>query len=276
MRQIIDVHVHAYATSDYFGSEFFNPLTGDTITASLGPDEHLKETFAAFDALGIVKAVVSPGTPQGVAAFHQHDPDRVLVGHNIDELNLDAARSAHEAGLLDVIGEVTLQYGGVAPDDPRVETIFGLAAELDVPIGYHMFPGGPPGRAAIGMAKMRGAHGNPLLLENHLERYPSVRLYVMHAAWPMISELLALLYAYPQVSVDIGVIAWGQPRAEFHYYLRRLVDGGYTDRIMFGSDQMVWPQTIGMSVDAVEEASFLSEEQQQAIFYDNAATFLRL
>jgi len=280
MRQIIDMHVHAYggegsATSAYFGSEYTNPLTGNTITASLGPEEHLKETFDAFDALGIVKAMVSPGTPLGVAAFHAHDPDRVLVGHNIDDLDIEAARSAYERGLLDVIGEVTLQYAGVAPDDPRVGTIFGLAAELDVPVGYHMLPGGPPGRAAMGMTKMRGAHGNPLLLEDHLERYPSVRLYVMHAAWPMVSELLALLYAYPQVSVDIGVIAWSQPRAEFHSYLRRLVDAGHTDRIMFGSDQMVWPQMIAVSVETVEEAPFLSEVQKQAIFHDNAATFLR-
>jgi predicted TIM-barrel fold metal-dependent hydrolase len=45
---------------------------------------------------------------------------------------------------------------------------------------------------------------------------------------------------------------------------------------MFGSDQMVWPDLIGDTIEAVESATFLSPEQKRAIFYDNAARFLRL
>ena len=62
----------------------------------------------------------------------------------------------------------------------------------------------------------------------------------------------------------------------FHAYLRRLVDAGYGKRIMFGSDQMVWPEAIGMAVDAINAAEFLSAEQKADIFYNNAARFLRL
>jgi hypothetical protein len=281
MRQIIDMHIHAYGGegsvgSAFFGTEYVNPLTGDSLEASKDPNEHLEQTFAAFDQLGVVKAVVSPGTAQGVATFHKYDSRRVLRGYAMDDFDVSAAREAHAKGMIDVIGEVTLQYAGIAPDDPRVDAIFAFAEEIDVPIGYHMFPGGPPGRAAMGISKMRAVHGSPLLLEDGLERHPSVRLYVMHAAWPMISELLALLYAYPQVFIDLGVIAWCQPRQEFHHYLQRVIEAGYIERVMFGSDQMVWPQTIQMSVEAVEEAPFLSELQKQAIFHDNAASFLRI
>jgi predicted TIM-barrel fold metal-dependent hydrolase len=45
---------------------------------------------------------------------------------------------------------------------------------------------------------------------------------------------------------------------------------------MFGSDQMTWPETIGMAIKAVESADFLSEEQKRDIFYNNAKRFLRL
>jgi predicted TIM-barrel fold metal-dependent hydrolase len=45
---------------------------------------------------------------------------------------------------------------------------------------------------------------------------------------------------------------------------------------MFGSDQMTWPDAIGMAVVAIEKADFLSAEQKRDILYNNAARFLRL
>jgi len=45
---------------------------------------------------------------------------------------------------------------------------------------------------------------------------------------------------------------------------------------MFGSDQMVWPEAIGMAIDGIESATFLSKEQKRDIFYNNAVRFLRL
>ncbi len=39
-----------------------------------------------------------------------------------------------------------------------------------------------------------------------LVRHPKLRVYVMHAGWPMINEMIALLYAHPQVCVDMGVL----------------------------------------------------------------------
>jgi len=98
----------------------------------------------------------------------------------------------------------------------------------------------------------------------------------MHAGWPFLDETIALLYAHPQVYVERGVIDWTQPRPEFHRYLRGLVDAGYGKRVMFGSDQMVWPEAIEMAVRNIEAASYLTASQKDDIFYGNAARFLRL
>ena len=65
-------------------------------------------------------------------------------------------------------------------------------------------------------------------------------------------------------------------RAAFHTYLKELIDAGFGKRIMFGSDQMVWPDAIGLAINGVDQAPFLSPEQKRAIFYNNAAVFLRL
>ena len=107
-------------------------------------------------------------------------------------------------------------------------------------------------------------------------RHPGLRVYVMHAGFPLLDDLLAVLYAHPQVYVDVGVIVFTQPRAVFYRYLRGIVEAGFGNRVMFGSDQMVWPGVIERSIAVIEEAPFLSAEQKRAILYDNAARFLRL
>jgi uncharacterized protein len=48
------------------------------------------------------------------------------------------------------------------------------------------------------------------------------------------------------------------------------------ERILFGSDQMVWPGTIEVAIRTIEDASFLSDAQKRDILYHNAARFLRL
>lgn len=102
------------------------------------------------------------------------------------------------------------------------------------------------------------------------------RRNLMHAGWPMLDDLLALMYAHPQVHVDVGVIAMVLPRAEFHAWLERIVRTGFHSRVMFGSDQMQWPGGIERAIEAIESAAFLSASQKRDIFYHNAVRFLRL
>lgn len=48
------------------------------------------------------------------------------------------------------------------------------------------------------------------------------------------------------------------------------------DRVMFCSDQMVWPNAIGISIEAIQSLDFLTMEEKAEIFYHNAARFLSL
>lgn len=222
--RIIDMHLHAMATDPRWEARIDNPVTGRKMTAT---DEaaHREATFAAMKRTRIVKAMVS-GDYAAVLRWKQAAPDRVLVGYSFDDpatLDLALLRKEHAAGRLDAIGEVGVQYEGIAPNDPRMEPIYALAEELDIPLALHLHPG-PPGAAFIGFPKVRPSLGNPLLLEDVLVRHPNLRLYIMHAGWPFLDEMMALLYANPSVHVDLGVIDWTQPRKEFHRYLRGLVE----------------------------------------------------
>ena len=98
----------------------------------------------------------------------------------------------------------------------------------------------------------------------------------MHAGWPMLDDMLAILWTYPQVYVDVGLICYAIPRAEFYAYLKRIVDAGFGQRIMYGSDQMNWPNSTEVGINSIENAQFLSTDQKRDILYNNAARFLRL
>lgn len=85
-----------------------------------------------------------------------------------------------------------------------------------------------------------------------------------------------MLLSYPRVYTDLGAINWILPRAEFHAYLGTMMRAGLGKRLLFGSDHMYWPEAIGMAVDAVDAATFLTPSARRDIFHDNAVRFLEL
>ena len=273
---IIDVHMHDYSTDELSKNQAPNPKTGKR--NGLATEEaHMRATLAAMERYNIVKGVVSNNHAVGLR-WKAAAPDRVIVSYGFDDpsaIDLDLLRKEVAAGRLQSLGEVGSQYEGILPNDARLEPLFALAEQLDIPFAIHMGLG-PPGAAYIGYPKYRMGLSNPLLLEDVLVRHPKLRIYVMHAGWPMLDQMIGLMWAHPQVYVDIGVIDWAVERKEFHFYLRRLVEAGFGKRIMFGSDQMVWPEVIGAAIESVESATFLTPKQKADIFYNNAAEFLSL
>lgn len=187
----------------------------------------------------------------------------------------DSLRAMYQRGELKVIGEVTTQYAGIHPNDSILEPYFALAEELDIPVGIHIGPG-PPGVIYLGASNYRASMHSPLEIEDVLVKHPKLRLYIMHGGYPMLDDLLAVLYAHPQVHLDVGVIVFTQPKEAFYRWLKAIVDAGFGNRIMFGSDQMVWPGVIERSIKVIEDAPFLNDSQKRDILYNNAARFLRL
>jgi predicted TIM-barrel fold metal-dependent hydrolase len=173
------------------------------------------------------------------------------------------------------MGEIGLQYEGLSPSDSSVDAYFALAEELDVPVAIHMGTGGS-GRANVAMPKFRGSMGNPLLLEELLARHPKLRVQVMHAGYPMIDNMLTLLQANSHVHVDVAGLIWSYPIKEVNRYIERLVDAGFEDRVMFGTDQLLWPKLMAYSISIIQNADYLTPQQKRDILYNNAARFLRL
>lgn len=241
--------------------------------ASTSDSEIRDNTLAELDRLNIF--AVTSGDLARVELWRKQAPERIIPAISGALPSIAELRRLHAAGRLQVLGELGTQSRPMGVNDPELEPYFGLAEELDIPVALHFGPVAP-GMAYFGAPKFRMASNDPLTLEEVLLRHSKMRVYVMHAAYPMADQMIALMYAHPQVYVDLGAIDFVLPRAEFHRYLRRLVEAGFAKRIMFGSDSMIWPETIGVAIEHIQAAEFLSPEQKRDIFYNNAARFLRL
>ena len=300
---IIDMHLHASAARDNgppplalcvpvsaypvrdpsrpWGEVFIewqkNPSCQDPVWSPPTDQALMQQTIEVLKRRNVI-GVLSE-TPERVELWRQAAPDRFIPGLQFqfgrDKFSPDSLRRLYSAGRVAVLAEVTNQYVGITPSDSFFEPYLAVAEELDIPVGIHIGTG-PPGAPYLGFTQYRAALHSPLTLEDALLRHPKLRAYIMHAGWPMGDDLLAVLWAHPQVYVDVGGIVWALPRAEFYRYLQRIVDAGFGKRVMFGSDQMVWPGLIEKAIQAIQSAPFLSATQKRDILYYNAARFRRL
>ena len=297
---VIDVHVHAmdesfpgggpmcpntpkFTASDPGTKEAPFGWSQEECTPKLYPaakGEYLKDMAAEMKRLNVTAVVF--GDPKSVQKWMDAMPGHVIPGTSFNEgmtpgkrVAMDELRKDFTTGGFKVMGEIGLQYEGLSPSDPSVDQYFALAEELDIPIAIHMGTGGS-GRANVAMGKYRATMGNPLLLEDLLARHPKLRVQVMHAGYPMMDNMLALLQENSHVYVDVAGLIWSYPLKEVNRFIERLVDAGFEDRVMFGTDQMEWPKLMAYSISVIQNADYLTPEQKRDILYNNAARFLRL
>lgn len=247
------------------------------LTSAPSDDALRNQTLSLMKKYNIIG--VTSGPMSYVQRWQKEAPDRIIPGVLFTlgdpQLTLDSMRHYFKTGAVKVFGELCLQYQGIALSDSVVEPYLALAEEYDIPVSVHIGTG-PPGVAYFGASAYRARLHSAFTAEEAMIRHPKLRVAIAHAGWPLLDDLLATLYTHPQAYVDLGVICYILPRKEFYAYLKRIMDAGFGKRVMFGSDQMVWPQAIEVGIKAIEEAPFLSPAQKRDIFYNNAARFLRL
>lgn len=277
---IVDVHVHAL------------------LQASESHDPRRADLLRTLDSLR-VEAIVLSGAPDALADWAAnlgqssvqvlpsllfpcpggHPPlgDRQCFADNAEFPDLAWLRREITAGRIRALGEVTAQYLGMPPDDPRLDPYFTLAEEYDIPVSIHLGLA-PPGAAYASKDSSRPSYrvaaGSPVLLEQVLVRHRRLRISVMHAGWPRLEEMISIMQQYEQVYVDLGVLHWALPHAVFQDVLTRLTDAELSDRIMYGTDG--GPAQLKAGVQAILHAPMLTEQEKQLILHDNAIRFYRI
>lgn len=301
---IIDMHMHAFPAdamagepplamctpmkspawdpAQPYGALFMGmakePPCEDPVWSPESDEEVMMQSIEIMERRNIIG--VLSGTPKRVKEWRAASPDRFFPGIGFQiggarEYSVETLRKLHEEGRLDVFAEIVNQYEGIEPNDDRMDSYWSFAEELDIPVGIHIGTG-PPGVIYLYSPNYRARMHSPLTLEEVLVRHPRLRVYIMHAGYPMLDDLLALMFAHPQVYVEVGVIVHTIPQPAFYRFLKGITDAGYGNRVMFGSDQMIWPETIERGIKVIEDAPFLDNHQKRDILYNNAARFLRL
>ena len=266
---IIDVHMHAYDSIWGPTRECFpEPCEKVPNRVKVG-DQILPETIKIMDKYNIVRALVSDAEISDVIRWGKADPRFMIAPMSIDPIPKYLDPIEDSIHLFSAIGEVSSQYKGYAPGHPDMYRTYRLAAKYDLPLFIHIAGlGGGPNFPIL--------KGNPMEMSEVLKEIPDLRVCIVHGGFPFGDETIALMYNYPTVYLDLSVINWIIPREMFHRYLKKLIDAGLGKRLMFGSDQMIWPEAIEIAIEAIDSADFLTEEQKRDIFYNNAASFLRL
>ncbi|MFV8226442.1 amidohydrolase family protein [Christiangramia aquimixticola] len=272
--QIIDVHTHSYTKEDYWGGN--THPTG--IESPKSVDEHLKQTIKLMDKHGIEYAVVSGWSLKGVEKYVAAD-SRFIPGY-MDEGNpipLEQFEHLVKSGKIKVFGEVSGVYFGKTLNDPMYAPYLEICEKYNIPVAYHS-GGAPPMAPFKCCPDFRISIGDPLLIEDVLVKYPKLRIYLMHAGEVYFEQAVRMMSMYKSLYVDLGAILWVDPLTQNYAirFLKLAQTAGVLDRVMFGSDQMVWPGAITRSIDFINNLDFLSNEEKQMILYGNAKQFLNL
>jgi len=269
---IIDMHLHAKSQISAKNRLCFpQPCTGEATIAT-----HVEElkpmTLAAMKRNNIVLGLISGEELDNVLSWTKDNQDIFFTGIMVNrpsDIKVSTAYELLQSKRAQFLGEVGPAYYGIPIDDTSLDPFFAMAHELDVPVLVHMLGIG-------GDAYYNPKLGNPINLVPILLKYPGLRIFLENAGWPYLEEATTLMYQYPNVYADVSTILHLLPNQVALKYVKDLIDNGLGKRIMFGSDDMIWPEVIDENVELIQSAKFLSPTQKGDIFYNNAARFLRL
>ena len=168
---------------------------------------------------------------------------------------------------IDFMGEVLTQYYGISPSSEVMYPYYALAEKYQIPVGIHSSLAGPNN----GSPNFKVSLGSPVHLEGLLQKFPNLKIWIMHAGIPFQEDSIAIMTYYRNVYADISAIANPKilPPAAFAAIMKIFINSGLEDRLMFGSDNA----DVNELVQNINDLDFLSEVQKEKIFYKNAETF---
>lgn len=269
--QVIDMHMHSYTEKDFWTGKARNGLE-----SSKTVKEHLEQTTKKMNEHNIKYAVIC-GTIESIERYTKAD-SRFIPGYQDYQDTLIPVKQFEEyvkSGKIKVFGEVMAVYKGKTLADPVYQPYLAICEKYGVPVAYHS-GGSFPNAQNLGWPKYRIALGDPFLIEDVLVKYPKLKVYLMHAGENFYPNTLRMMDGYPNLYADLGVEMWLHPMTKDFAtkFLRSAKEYGVLDRVMFGSDQMVWPEAISSSINFLNALNFLTKEEKEMIFYKNAKRFL--
>ncbi len=261
-RKVFDVHLHGDQAPE---KQLGNLAANGVVAVAISTSWVQQQVYQSSTELKILHGLFVP-CPNGKVPYSlqlcfddgKEWPDIKWVEQQIKDKKID------------FIGEVLTQYHGISSSDSLMHPYYALAEKYSLPVGIHTGSAGPD----HGCPNFKEEMGNPLLLKAVLEKFPKLKIWLMHSGAPFVKEFIEMMKAYPGLYADISVLNNSRIilAKDFEAIMKAFVDAGLEDRLMFGSDNA----DIKTTVEAVQQLNFLSTEQKDKIFYLNATLFFNL
>jgi predicted TIM-barrel fold metal-dependent hydrolase len=266
MTPIIDCHVHL---NNYH----------EQVTMSL--EESLDRLQGAMAEAGVVYALVltsyivsahRPSTAQVVKAIERVHNLGVVAGisyTHYKQRDLREMADFLEAGLVRGL-KLYPGYEPFYPHDRRLQVVYELAEEFDVPVMIHC------GDTYSPSGKVKYAH--PLEVDEVAVDHRNVKLVICHLGNPWLVDAMEVVYKNPNVYADFSGLVLGEFTEAFEDYMEEqiaevILYAGEPSRFLYGSD---WPICSMKSYVEFVRQLKLPEQDRALILYENSRRLFKL
>ena len=161
-------------------------------------------------------------------------------------------------------------YQPFYPSDPKLEPVYALAEEFQVPVMIHS------GDTYSPKGKVKFSH--PLNIDEVAVDHPNVNFVICHVGNPWVRDCMEVVYKNSNAYTDISGLVLGNFSDRFEKFMRTqiqemLLYGVQPEKVLYGTD---WPISEMDSYLLFMEELKLPNRDKQKILYDNAAKLFKL
>ncbi len=213
-----------------------------------------------------------PSTRQVIEATRDLKNISVVAGIsflNYKEKDLREISEYLEEGLVKGI-KLYPGYEPFYPHDNRLQVVYDLAVEHDVPVMFHS------GDTYTPKGKVRFAH--PLHIDDVAVDHPDLKIVICHVGNPWIRDCMEVVYKNANVFADFSGLVLGDFSDKFEKYMKTQLEemilyAGEPKYLLYGTD---WPISTMRSYIAFMKQLDLPDDKKELIMWKNAAELFKI
>ncbi len=161
-------------------------------------------------------------------------------------------------------------YEPFYPHDRRLQVVYDLAVEYDVPVMFHS------GDTYTPKGKIRFSH--PIHIDDVAVDNPGMKIVICHVGNPWIKDCMEVVYKNANVFADFSGLVLGDFNDRFEKYMKSQLEemilyAGEPKYLLYGTD---WPISTMRSYIAFMNQLDLPDDNRELIMWKNAARLFKI
>ena len=161
-------------------------------------------------------------------------------------------------------------YEPFYPHDNRLQVVYDLAVEYDIPVMFHS------GDTYSPKGKVRFAH--PLHIDDVAVDNPELKIVICHVGNPWIRDCMEVVYKNKNVFADFSGLVLGDFTDKFEKYMKAqleemIIYAGEPKYLLYGTD---WPISTMKSYLSFMKQLDLPDDKKELIMWQNASKLFKI